>query len=201
MHTRCSTLSVVALYYLSMDDLDTANLLLLSLYLGIMTSILPPLLSESTTSVSSTRLELAGTLQVLVLVLVLNFYALISSITLTSSSSTWLDILGLQWYWLSSSLDLTISSSLSPGQVWAIHLCCTLLCLSTHLSLTGTATDVIHSLAWPHLLVRFDVCPGRISSMSCSSNLTGMVSGQCSELCGSLHGFMSISIWHCLLYD
>ena len=89
---------MVALYYLSMDDLDTANLLLLSLYLGIMTSILPPLLSESTTSVSSTRLELAGTLQVLVLVLVLNFYALISSITLTSSSSTWLDILGLQWY-------------------------------------------------------------------------------------------------------
>jgi cytochrome c oxidase subunit 2 len=159
-----------------------------------MTAILPPLLSESTATFSSTKLELAGTLQVLVLVLVLNFYALISSITLSNASSTWLDILGLQWYWLSSSLDLTVSSSLSPGQVWAIHLCCTLLCLSSHLSLTGTATDVIHSLAWPHLLVRFDVCPGRISSMSCSSNLTGMISGQCSELCGSLHGFMSISI-------
>ena len=70
------------------DDLDTANLLLLSLYLGIMTAILPPLLSESTATVSSTRLELAGTLQVLVLVLVLNFYALISSITLSNTSST-----------------------------------------------------------------------------------------------------------------
>lgn len=71
-----------------MDDLDTANLLLLSLYLGVMTAVLPPLLTESTTTISSTRLELAGTLQVLVLVLILNFYALISSLTLTNTSST-----------------------------------------------------------------------------------------------------------------
>lgn len=63
-------------------------MLLLSLYLGVMTSILPPLLTESTTTVSSTRLELAGTLQVLILVLVLNFYALLSSITLTNSCNT-----------------------------------------------------------------------------------------------------------------
>jgi hypothetical protein len=70
------------------DDLDTANMLLLSLYLGVMSSILPPLLAESTTTISSTRLELAGTLQVLVLVLVINFYALLSSITLTSSCNT-----------------------------------------------------------------------------------------------------------------
>jgi cytochrome c oxidase subunit II len=184
----------------NIDDLDVANMFLLSLYLGIMTSILPPLLLETNTLISSTRLELAGTLQVLVLVFVLNFYALISSLTLTNSSNTWLDILGLQWYWLSSSLDLTVSSALSPGQVWAIHLCCTLLCLSSHLSVTGTATDVIHSIAWPHLLLRFDVCPGRISSMSCASNLTGMVAGQCSELCGSLHGFMSISVFRLVSY-
>ena len=71
-----------------LDDLDTANLLLLSLYLGVMTAILPPLLTESTTTISSTRLELAGTLQVLVLVLILNFYALISSVALTNTSST-----------------------------------------------------------------------------------------------------------------
>lgn len=159
-----------------------------------MAALLPPLVLESTLSVSSPKLELNGTLQVLILVLCINFWVLLSSISLTAQASTWLDVLGLQWYWLSSSLDLTGSLNLAIGQIWAIHLCCSLLCLSSYLHLTGTAADVIHSIAWPHLLLRFDVCPGRISSLSCHAPFAGMVSGQCSELCGSLHGFMAISL-------
>jgi heme/copper-type cytochrome/quinol oxidase subunit 2 len=159
-----------------------------------MAAQMPVLLSETSAVISSGRVEMNGTLQVLILIMCINFWVLLSSIGLTSASSTWLDLLGLQWYWLSSSLDLTGSNELSIGHIWAIHLCCSLLCLSSHVHITGTAADVIHSIAWPHLLLRFDVCPGRISSLSCSSQLTGMVSGQCSELCGSLHGFMAISI-------
>jgi len=54
-----------------------------------------------------------------------------------------------------------------------------------------TATDVLHSVAVPPLLLRSDAVPGRISLLVVLSDRTGIFAGQCSELCGSLHGFMS----------
>jgi hypothetical protein len=73
---------------LCLDDLDSANMTLLALYVGVMSALLPPLLSETSVSVSSAKLEMAGTLQVLVLVLVINFWLLVSSVTLASATTT-----------------------------------------------------------------------------------------------------------------
>ena len=54
--------------------------------------------------------------------------------------------------------------------------------------------DVIHSWAIPSVGIKVDACPGRISSFKILFSNKGFYYGQCSELCGFLHGFMPINI-------
>ena len=60
--------------------------------------------------------------------------------------------------------------------------------------LLTTADDVIHSWAIPALGVKMDSVPGRVNETWFQINREGMYYGQCSELCGTLHGFMPIMI-------
>ena len=55
-----------------------------------------------------------------------------------------------------------------------------------------SAVDVIHSFTVPCLGFKLDCIPGRLSSLCFSVNAKSILSGQCSELCGSLHGFMPV---------
>ena len=57
-----------------------------------------------------------------------------------------------------------------------------------------TAYDVIHCWALPSAGIKVDACPGRISSSKIFFKDYGFFYGQCSELCGFLHGFMPILI-------
>lgn len=57
-----------------------------------------------------------------------------------------------------------------------------------------SATDVIHSLALPNLAVKSDSVPGRSNGISLSSLCLGSLSGQCSEICGSYHGYMPVCL-------
>lgn len=57
-----------------------------------------------------------------------------------------------------------------------------------------SAVDVIHSFTVPCLGFKIDCIPGRLSSLCFSANSKGILNGQCSELCGSLHGFMPIQM-------
>jgi hypothetical protein len=57
-----------------------------------------------------------------------------------------------------------------------------------------TSLDVIHSILLPWILLRSDVSPGKSVLLNIYFNSTGLLSGQCSELCGNLHGFMAYSI-------
>ena len=57
-----------------------------------------------------------------------------------------------------------------------------------------TGIDVIHALALPTLAVKADAIPGRIAVVSIEFVMSGLYAGQCSELCGALHGFMPISV-------
>ena len=68
---------------------------------------------------------------------------------------------------------------------------------STALAIIATAVDVIHSIACPTIRLRTDVVPGRLTIAESSYLLlSGRLHGQCSELCGALHGFMSFSIFY-----
>ena len=57
-----------------------------------------------------------------------------------------------------------------------------------------TSYDVIHSWSLPSAGIKVDASPGRITSFKTIFKLNGLYYGQCSELCGFLHGFMPISI-------
>jgi heme/copper-type cytochrome/quinol oxidase subunit 2 len=57
-----------------------------------------------------------------------------------------------------------------------------------------TSEDVIHSWAIPSMALKVDAIPGRLNNLSLFPKLTGMYYGQCSEICGTNHSFMPISI-------
>jgi len=58
-----------------------------------------------------------------------------------------------------------------------------------------TSTDVLHSFALPSLGVKLDATPGRLGSIALFIERPGQYFGQCSELCGVQHGFMSIEVF------
>jgi len=57
-----------------------------------------------------------------------------------------------------------------------------------------TSLDVIHSWAVPSLSIKVDAVPGRLNQFVVEINKPGIYFGQCSELCGPLHGFMPVVI-------
>lgn len=57
-----------------------------------------------------------------------------------------------------------------------------------------TSTDVIHSFALPSIALKVDALPGRINQIFILPLRCGMFFGQCSEICGSNHSFMPISL-------
>nr|QIK02031.1 cytochrome oxidase subunit 2 [Columbicola macrourae] len=60
------------------------------------------------------------------------------------------------------------------------------------LRLVTTSADVIHSWALPSMGVKIDSVPGRLNQSFFSPTHVGVLFGQCSEICGSLHSFMPI---------
>ena len=66
--------------------------------------------------------------------------------------------------------------------------------VNTNILLSFTSRDVIHSWALPQMGIKVDCIPGRITHTIFSSFSMGVFYGQCSELCGPLHGFMPICV-------
>nr|AML26194.1 cytochrome c oxidase subunit II [Scolytinae sp. BMNH 1274291] len=65
---------------------------------------------------------------------------------------------------------------------------------NTQIRILTTSTDVIHSWAIPSLGVKMDSVPGRLNQTNLMINRTGLLFGQCSEICGANHSFMPITI-------
>lgn len=64
----------------------------------------------------------------------------------------------------------------------------------TYISLIITSSDVIHSWAVPSFGIKIDACPGRLAHVTLYIQRTGVFFGQCSEICGTGHGFMPIAV-------
>nr|YP_010510808.1 cytochrome c oxidase subunit II [Chortoglyphus arcuatus]UBQ34120.1 cytochrome c oxidase subunit II [Chortoglyphus arcuatus] len=64
-----------------------------------------------------------------------------------------------------------------------------------------TSTDVIHSFSLPSMSLKVDALPGRINQLFVNPSRVGLFFGQCSEICGSNHSFMPISVVVCSLSD
>ena len=114
-----------------------------------------------------------------------------------------IDVIGHQWYWsyeyhlggefndfmFDSILDIdaTINAYLEVDYRLVIP-------TELLVNLTITSTDVIHSWAVPNFGVKVDAVPGRLSTCMLFTFVDGVFYGQCSELCGVLHGFMPICV-------
>nr|QJQ26921.1 cytochrome c oxidase subunit II [Hemisphaerius rufovarius] len=57
-----------------------------------------------------------------------------------------------------------------------------------------SSSDVIHSWTIPSIGVKMDAIPGRLNQMSFSTKKPGIFMGQCSEICGTNHSFMPITM-------
>ncbi len=91
--------------------------------------------------------------------------------------------------------NLVPEEELKPGQPRLLetdtHV---VLPVDTTIRILVASNDVIHSWAVPAFGVKLDAVPGRLGETWVRIDREGTYYGQCSELCGSLHGFMPITV-------
>ena len=113
--------------------------------------------------------------------------------------------IGNQWYWnyeysdyadqINFSSFMLDDSSLQLGDLRLLTTDASLvLPVQTSVRLLVSSNDVIHSFAVPSLGLKVDAIPGRLNSGGFILTRESIYYGQCSELCGVLHGFMPITI-------
>lgn len=66
--------------------------------------------------------------------------------------------------------------------------------VDTNVRILVTASDVIHSFAVPALALKTDAIPGHLNETWVRITKEGVYYGQCSEICGTGHGYMPIAI-------
>ncbi len=112
--------------------------------------------------------------------------------------------LGYQWYWgyeypdhgnIAFEATLKEEEDLAAGELRLLTTDEVLVVpVATKIRLLVTAMDVIHAWAIPAFGVKLDAVPGRINETWFQVDKLGTYYGQCSELCGSRHGFMPIMV-------
>ncbi|MBP2315800.1 cytochrome c oxidase subunit II [Azospirillum soli] len=115
-----------------------------------------------------------------------------------------LKITGRQWYWDYEYPDhgnFTFSSimipedQIKPGQRRLLEVDNrVVLPVDTTVRLLVTAGDVIHSFGLPAFGLKEDGVPGRLHESWVKIEKEGVYYGQCSEICGTGHGYMPIAI-------
>lgn len=162
-----------------------------------------------------TPIEIAWTITpalILMLIAVPSF-ALLYSIEEFVEPSLTVKCTGHQWYWCyeySNCKDadfaehinghkfesyMVPTSDLEEGNLRLLEVDNRLLLpIKSHVQVTVTAADVLHSWAVPALGVKIDACPGRLNQTSVFIKRPGVFYGQCSEICGVNHGFMPIVV-------
>ena len=118
-------------------------------------------------------------------------------------------VVGHQWYWSYEYSDYVTDggeaidfdsymipeSDLETGQFRLLEVDNKLIIpVDCHIRLIVTGSDVLHSFAVPSLGIKLDAVPGRLNQVSILAERTGTFYGQCSEICGVLHGFMPICV-------
>ncbi|MEO5337730.1 MAG: cytochrome c oxidase subunit II [Magnetospirillum sp. WYHS-4] len=122
----------------------------------------------------------------------------------TKGADMTLKVTGHQWYWSYTYPDrgdvafdafMIQPDDLQPGQKRLLETDRrVVLPVQTDIRVLLASDDVIHSWAVPALGIKTDSVPGRLNETWMRIERPGVYYGQCSELCGVLHGFMPIAI-------
>ena len=169
-------------------------------------------------TVHGTALELGWTVAptLILLMIALPSMALLYSIDEIVEPSLTIKVIGHQWYWsYEYSTDLTVDgeqlieadeaflfdsylkdeSDLEIGELRLLEVDNRLvLPIQKHIRVIVTAADVLHCWAVPALGIKMDACPGRLNQVALFIPRPGLYYGNCSEICGSRHGYMPICV-------
>jgi cytochrome c oxidase subunit 2 len=165
-----------------------------------------------------TVIELVWTITpALVLMLIAHpSFALLYVLDEVISPSITIKAVGHQWYWSYEYTDYETASGdpiefdsymipetdLEKGQLRLLDVDNSMkVPVDTHIRIIVQSTDVLHDFAVPSLGVKIDAVPGRLNQVSVNLEREGVFYGQCSEICGTLHGFMPIKVESMNLYD
>ena len=111
--------------------------------------------------------------------------------------------IGYQWYWgyeypdqnIAFDANMIETKNLKPNQPRLLetdnHV---VVPVNKVVKVLITANDVLHAWAVPSFGVKRDAVPGRINETWFKAEKEGVYYGQCSELCGSRHAFMPITV-------
>nr|QPB70892.1 cytochrome c oxidase subunit II [Orthomeria superba] len=110
-------------------------------------------------------------------------------------------IIGHQWYWsyeYSDFKNMEFDSYMMNNKNDNLRLLDVdnrlILPMNTFIRMIVTSEDVIHSWTLPSSGVKIDGTPGRLNQNSIFLYKTGLIFGQCSEICGMNHSFMPIVV-------
>ena len=158
------------------------------------------------TTTHNTLLEVLWTavpILILVVIAIPSFKLLYFADRTTDAEMT-IKAVGHQWYWsyeYPDNGDFTFDASmveageLKPGQPRLLTTdTAVVIPVKTNIRLLIAADDVIHSWAIPAFGVKLDGVPGRLNETWVRVEEEGTYYGQCSELCGTGHGFMPIMV-------
>ncbi len=153
-----------------------------------------------------TVLEVAWTVVpviILIVIAVPSFKLLYAAERIPQADMT-VKVTGHQWYWDYEYPDhggFTFSSymipeaDLKPGQRRLLEVDNRVVVpVNATVRVLVTAGDVIHSWAIPSFGVKKDGVPGRINETWFKAEREGVYYGQCSEICGTNHGYMPIAV-------
>ena len=153
-----------------------------------------------------TLLEVAWTVLpvvILIIVAVPSFKLLYVAERVPQADMT-IKVTGRQWYWdyeypdqgnIAFSSYIIQDADLKPGQRRLLEVDNRVVVpVNTTVRMLVTAGDVIHSWAMPAFGVKKDGVPGRINETWFKAEREGVYYGQCSEICGTNHGYMPIAV-------
>ncbi len=142
-------------------------------------------------------------IMILVVIAVPSFKILYDQERIPENADINLKVTGFQWYWGYEYPDEKIGfesrmvdeKDLKPGQYRLLSVDNPVVVpVNKVVRIMTTANDVIHAWTVPAFGVKKDAYPGRINEMWFKAEKTGTFYGQCSELCGTLHGYMPIQV-------
>lgn len=149
---------------------------------------------------------------IILMIIAIPSFALLYSMDEILDPAISLKIIGHQWYWSYEYSDynhinfskndginfdsyMIGDNDLDKGQLRLLEVDNrVILPIKTHVRLLITAADVLHSWAIPSFGIKVDACPGRLNQTTIFIKKSGVFFGQCSELCGTNHGFMPICV-------
>ena len=142
-------------------------------------------------------------IMILVLIAIPSFKLLYFNDVIPKADMT-IKAIGHQWYWsyeypdhgdISFDAIMLEEEELQPGQPRLLQTDTEVVVpVDTTVKVLVTASDVLHAWTIPAFGAKIDAVPGRINETWFKAMREGTYYGQCSELCGTNHGFMPITV-------